>query len=175
MIKLGFMIDNLGTNQLANSLINSGNSFLKNNSQSDLIIFRQNIMPNCVQPNFGIMDTAEAYNYDGVVVATSLSTADYLIRCPGPCKKLYYIWDLEWVSHSQKIYEIFEAVYNSTELEIVCRSEEHAHFVNTCWNKRDIKIIEDADVSLFYDYVSVEKPVKTRPRTFVEGLFYAKR
>lgn len=170
MYKLGFLLDNMGASEFAASLIYKANQFLENTYNMDLIAFRQNIYFSCYKPNFAIMDVSETFNYDGVVIANNLFNADYLAKCPGPIRKIFYIWDLEWVYQGVKIYDQIANVYQNPNLELVARSDSHAHFIESCWGAKVSQIMPDIDINALYQLVKTTPP---KPRTFVEGEFYA--
>jgi len=171
--KLGMLLNNLGGSQLAASAIIAGNRFVKDNPQSDLIFFQSNLTMPCYRPNFAVMDYAEVYGHDAVCIATDFDSAKYLIKCPGPSHRIFYVWDLEWL-HGGKTYEDFAGIYKNELLDIVVQSEVHKEIFTRSWNRIPSTVVENADLSEFYKYVTEIKKPTLKRRTFVEGLFYAK-
>ncbi len=171
MLKLGILVDNLGPTQLASALISSANDYLLTHPQNDFVIFRENIYPNCMRPNFAIMDTSEVYSFDGVVLATNISNAEYLSKCPGPVRKIFYVCDPEWHFDPNKTFEKYNTIYKNPDLEIVCRSSEHAFLIESLWG-RTVDEVLPPDIPQIFEYL--EKDFTPKPKTYVEGLFYDK-
>lgn len=150
MIKIGIMLDNIGPNQLAHYMINSGNAVLENYSQKlDLVAFTQQTVHPCALPNFATMNMSEAYDYKGHLVATDLSTVTKLLKCPGTRKKFFYVWDLEWTRPQNKNFAVLKEIYNNPSIELISRSENHDKIIELCWRK-PIGIVEDGRVDQFY-------------------------
>jgi hypothetical protein len=150
MIKIGIMLDNVGPNQLAHYIINSGNKFLEKNSRrSDLIMFIHNVVSPCAHINFSVMNVSEAYDFDGFLVATSLHTAAKLAKTPGTKKKFFYVWDLEWLRPYGRNFEGVSALYKHPQIELIARSQPHKDLIELSW-KPTIGIVEDGRVEQFY-------------------------
>jgi hypothetical protein len=150
MIKIGLMLDNIGPNQLAHYLIQTGNSFLEKNSQrADLVAFTQQTIHPIATPNFATMNISEAYDYNGFLVATNLQTAIKMLKCPGTRRKFFYVWDLEWTRPQNKNFAILKEIYNNPKIELISRSANHDKLIELCWRK-PIGLVEDARVDQFY-------------------------
>jgi hypothetical protein len=148
---MGFMLDNIGPNQLAHGLINSGNRFLEKNGQrSDIVLFIQNIIHPVQVPNFAHMNISESYDYNGNLVATSLNTAVKLLKCVGTRKRFFYVWDLEWTRPQNKNFAVINQIYNNPLVELIARSHTHSDLIELCW-KKPIGVIEDGKVEKFYE------------------------
>lgn len=149
--KLGIIVNNLGPNQLAYYLINTGNKFV-NDGEKDLTLFFHDLMPECANPLFGIMNLAEVYSYNGPVVATNINNASRLLEYPGPSKKVFYVWDLEWLRMPNKQYEQLNDVYG--KIPLIARSKRHYDILSNAW-QQPIGIVEDADVNKLYELAKV--------------------
>jgi hypothetical protein len=141
----GFLVNNLGSNQLAYYLIRNINQYLDRENPTDIIIFYEQLTRPCFIPNCAVMYTQEAWSYDGVVIATNLSTAEKLLRFPSPKKKYFYVWDLEWLRHSGKFSD-YKKLYRNPELKLIARSVQHAHIIEQCWNTSVAAIIENVNI-----------------------------
>ncbi len=151
MIKIGVMLDNIGPNQLAHYLINSGNSVLEKESQKlDLVTFVQQIVHPVMVPNFATMNMSECFDYKGTLVATSLSTAVKMLKCPGTRSKYFYVWDLEWTRPQNKNFGVLKEIYNNPKIQLISRSENHDKIIELCWRK-PCGIVEDGRVDQFYN------------------------
>lgn len=151
MIKIGIMLDNIGPNQLAHYMINSGNVVLEHNSQKvDLVAFISQTVHPCALPNFATMNVSEAYDYKGFLVATNLSSAIKMLKCPGTRKKFFYVWDLEWTRPQNKNFAALKDIYNNPSIELISRSANHDKIIELCWRK-PLGIVEDGRIEQFYE------------------------
>lgn len=153
MIKIGIMLDNIGPNQLAHYMISSGNAILEKNSQKlDLVAFINQTVHPCAIPNFATMNASEAYDYKGNLIATSLSTAIKMLKCPGTRNKFFYVWDLEWTRpqiNQGKNFAVLKDIYNNPNIQLISRSANHDKIIELCW-KKPLGIVEDGRVDQFY-------------------------
>jgi hypothetical protein len=132
MKKIGFFVDKLDSSELAFLILNQVN---KNaDVKIDATIFTTSPSLPMVLPQCAVMGAVELYDYDGVAVATSLETAQILSNMIGPKKKVFYIWDLEWMRIPQKSYEALAPIYQDPQFIIAARSNEHAKVIENAWN-----------------------------------------
>ncbi len=150
MKKLGVIVDSLGPNELAYHLISSGNALIQNmpKERIDLIVFFQNILPQCLPLQFSSMNLSEAYDYNGTLIATDLLAASKMVNYPGPKRKIFYVWDLEWIRLPNRNYDSFAECYGDERLELFCRSKQHQFFIKNAWG-REAKIIEYCNLEEF--------------------------
>ena len=152
MKKIGVLINNLGPSQLAYYLIKNGNKFVKNGDK-DLIAFFYEIVPECMRPNFSLMNLSEAYNYNGILVATDANSASRIIEFPGTTNRFFYVWDLEWVRFPNKQFEDLSIIYNNDKLPLIARSKTHYDLLKKIW-KEPIGICENAKIEDLYKITS---------------------
>lgn len=158
MFKLGIILDHLGPAQLPFCFINAANDFLEKNSQGiDVVAFVQNLTPLSAQPNFARMNTAEAFDYNGHLIATNLKQAWSAIKFPGTRQKYLYVWDLEWVRGQNKNFPFLSDVYQNPAIELIARSKPHKDIIELCWNRPVLGIVEDGRLDQFYDLLKDRK------------------
>ena len=142
MNKIAIMLDDLGPSQLAHTVICQGNDLCANHQGYDVVALYEDLQRPCIPMNFACMQIAEGWAFDGVVVATSFSTAEKLLSFPSASKKLFMVWDLEWIRLKQKSFRQLLSVYGNEQLTLLARSYDHAKAIADCWN-RTVKVIED--------------------------------
>ncbi len=147
-MKLGVLLRDLGPSQLAYGVIKKLNEALASGQLRDAAAFFEEPAPPCLQPRFACMQLAEAWAFDGAVVATTLSGARKLVRFPSAARSFFYVWDLEWVRRPGVPYEELRSTYCDPSLRLVARSVEHAAVIRSCWG-RDCLISEDFDLAAF--------------------------
>lgn len=152
MKKIGVVLNNMGACQLAYYLIKKGNQFVESGDK-DLVAFFYEIAPECMRPNFASMNLSEAYNYDGLLVATDANSASRIIEFPGTTNRFFYVWDLEWVRMQNKQFEDLSVIYNNDRLPLIARSKTHYDLIKKIW-KEPIGICEDADIEQLYKITS---------------------
>lgn len=147
MLKIGVIVDNLGPNQLAHAVISSANIYLeKNRGKTDFLVFQKNILPYCLRPNFAVMNTSEAFDFDGVLIATDINAASQIVKYPGPKKRIFYSYDLEWL-RMQRNYEMLHPIYSHSRLEVWARSNHHARLIEQTWGVKVKNVLENFELS----------------------------
>lgn len=147
MIKIGIAVPDLGNNQLAFSLIHKANALMEREFNVDLIAFYCNLVNPILNMSFSSMQLVEAYGYSGLLVATTLNTASNIIAFPGPKKKFFYVWDLEWMRHKTPSFSSLKDIYRNPELNLIARSGEHKRAIEESWNRSVVGIVDDFDMN----------------------------
>lgn len=144
MHRLGIAVPSLGAGHLSYVLVRNVNQLLRRGYDTDVVLFYENLTRPGLWPDCAVMQMAEAFGYDAPMIATSLSTAEKLLRFPGPAKRVFYVWDLEWLRlGNQKQFEHLQSVYGNTRLMLVARSRDHARVLENAWNRPVAAIVED--------------------------------
>ena len=144
MKRIGVMADELGASQLSECLLESFNSICESDVDADTIVFYKKHPILRAVPLFSCMEQTEVWGYEGVVVATCLSSAETLLQITGPTKKFFYVWDLEWTRKAGQKYSKLKSVYDNPNIHLIARSEHHAKIIEACW-KKPLAIIKDFD------------------------------
>ena len=165
-MNLGFLVKNLGASQLGYYLSRNINNHLENNHELDIICYTEEFERNCMHTNFSVMEMAEAWGQRGPMIATSISTAEKLVKIPAASKKYFYIWDLEWYHIQNRLVGDFfrkqiyiyntGSIYHDPSLELICRSQEHADIISNNFNREVRHIIEDFNLNKILEVVNNE-------------------
>lgn len=139
MLKLGIAVDNLSANQLSYYILRQIHD--KKTTDFDIVLFFNKLTRPCITSKATTLHISEMWDYDGIVVATDLNTAQKLIHAPRPQKKYFYIWNLEWRQIPQDYISLF-SVYGNKNLSLITRSEEYRWLIKNNWN-RDSKILDN--------------------------------
>jgi len=143
--KLAVMVNNLGPSQLAYALITQANALVGDRYDLDIVALYDTLAKPCHAMNFAAMQAAEGWGFDGPVVATTLNTAAKVLNFPAASRKLFLVWDLEWLRTQRKTFRPLQAVYGHPDLTLLARSKDHAQAISDCWN-RDSIVVEDFDL-----------------------------
>ena len=140
-MRAGVAVNSLGISQMAFEVTKQINNIKNLDEYWDIIVFYHTYDRIINSPLFCMLHEQELWGFDGPVIATDLSTADRLLKCPCPTKKFFYMWDLEWLM-SQYDVDLLASVYMNPELDLIARSEHHASIIKDCW-KEPVATIED--------------------------------
>ncbi len=145
-MKLGIAVKNLGPHQLAYYAIKNINLYCRDRCDMDCILFYENQSRPCLPMNFATMQIFESYCYDGIMVATCLSTADKVIKSPGNKKRFFYVWDLEWIRFANKHFNVLHGIYAHPSIQLIARSESHKKLIEDCWNVKVKGVVDDLNI-----------------------------
>ena len=158
MNKLAFAVTDLSASQLSCMLLRNIANFMTKHYDTDIIVFYENLEIPCMPPACAVMQIHEAFSYDGPLVATSLSTAEKLIRFPGPRQRAFYVWDLEWIRLQHKSYESLRDIYASPELTLFARGHDHAQLIEDVWNRKVAAVVEDFNLHEILTVITGSSP-----------------
>jgi hypothetical protein len=151
--QIGFIVEDLTSSQLSFNLIKNLNDFLED-SDVDCVVFFENAGSPVVNPNFSIMSINEIWNFDGDLVATSMSTALRLSKTFSPNKKFYYVWDLEWLRRHGKTFEYNVQAFRQNNCQLISRSLEHSKAIENYCNKPVKYIVEDFNIKKIMEIIN---------------------
>lgn len=157
MNKVGILVNNLGRNQLAHALIDSVNTYLEGNDGVDIITFTENVVHPCNVPKFAVMNLNEAWEYNGLVIATTLSTAKQALVFPGAKRRLFYVWDMEWIRAGDGDFDYYNSIYSNLDIDLVARSDAYARILERCWNRPVKAVVENFNVGELIRYGQTNK------------------
>jgi hypothetical protein len=146
VLKLGIAVSHLGASQLGFYLARSANALLAQGREYEVVVFYQDLQPPCFEPRFSCQPIQEAFGFDGVMVATSFATAQAVSRFPSASKRLWYLWDLDWLRMLNKDYRSLAGVYRDERLSVLARSEDHAKAFENVWLRPVAGIVPDFDL-----------------------------
>lgn len=148
-MSLGIIVSSMGKNQLAYHISKA--------ATSNFVVFYENLAKPWFVLPFAIMNIGEAYDFRGPVVATTLISAEKLLKFPGPTSRYFYIWDLEWMRETGMTYEELSNVYNNPQISLIARNEDYARVIERCWNRSPIDVVENCDMAKLMKVVGDEK------------------
>ena len=138
--KIGFIVDDLSSSQLSYEVISSINSFDTSFDQ-DFVVFFENSSPMVIEPFFGVMNLQELWGFDGIAIATSVSSCLSLSNTQSPIKKFFYVWDLEW-SRNRSSYDQGIQAFLKEDIDLIARSEDHAKAIKNYCNRDVVGVFD---------------------------------
>jgi len=76
-----------------------------------------------------------------------------MLNSISPKRKLFYIWDLEWLRPHAKDFIANLRIYRHPKLELIARSISHAQAVENYANKKVNAIIPDFNLQYIISYL----------------------
>jgi hypothetical protein len=147
-MNIGLVTNNLGLNDRSLNVIVCLNKMAENNYNP--VAFVRNIEPYPISPLFCILKQSEVFSFNGTLIAMDIESARLVLANVSSKRKIYYLWDLEWVFTSQENYNNNADVYLSPHLNFVARSTDHAKIFRKVWGKR-ANVIEE------FEYEQIRK------------------
>lgn len=123
MIKIGFVVENLSSGQIPYTLIKSTNKIVENSIDTCIVAFMEENTAPCITPRFARFHIANAFLFDGILIATSLRTAS-LIQNFTSNKKYYYINDLEYLRKNVNQDE-WRSILSNKDIKKFARCHDH--------------------------------------------------
>lgn len=152
MNKIGVMVGDLGASQLSYNVVKKLNDQCKN-SKDDFVAFIENITNFVVQPAFAVLGVNEIWSFDGVLIATSVSTASHMIKAVNPSQKYFYVWDLEWMRPHGHDFQYNVKAFNDPSIQLIARSHDHALAIKNYCNRDVAGIVDDFNIDQLYEVI----------------------
>lgn len=145
--KIGIIHDNYASSDSAFLGISYANKLVEL-TDIEPYLFYKNLPNPVIPPACSMMNVFDVWGFDGLTIALDLDSADALIKCVGPTRKVLYAWDLEWLRPNKKDFLQNVRIYRGIE-KLVCRSDEHRNALSKYCNRDDIEVIEDFNLFEF--------------------------
>lgn len=140
-IPISILVHDLGPTQLSYMCTKT----LNNLYDMPFTVYTEILSPTCLPPKFPILHISEAWAQPGIAIATSLSTANKMLKFPRASHKLLYVWDLWWLRGRQRIYNNFASIFLNKELKLIARSTTHAQLIVNCFNRKPEFVFDNFD------------------------------
>ena len=138
MQSIAIVVDNLGLKDLSYFLIKEINNYKQD---LDIIVFNESPYLPPIKPQFAVLQISSLYSYEHTAIATSFKTALRLLSSPSPIRKLFYLWELDWMMGIYQFDQLLN-LYNNPQLELLTRTEQQQQIVKNVWDK-DSKVINN--------------------------------
>jgi hypothetical protein len=122
----------------------------------DVVGFHERSVAPAATLPFARMSVAESYGWDGQGLAVTWQTADRLLQCPSLSRRLFYVWDLEWLRPHWPDWEWYARIVRDERLVVVARSSTHARALEVAFNRRP-GVVADHDLDLLLPHLGLER------------------
>jgi len=134
MNKLGVIVRDLDRSQSNFFLLQTLNQ-LNQEMNIDCCVFYENSSIPIIPILFSTFHINEVYDFTGTVISTYMLGTKRLLGSPGPKKKFFYIWNLEWNKIPQFAYNNIRDIYLNPDMNLIARSDHHAKLIGGCFKK----------------------------------------
>jgi hypothetical protein len=116
----------------------------------DVVFFYQQVSPTPLKPFCATMNISEIWSFDGTLIATDINSASVVNKVVSPAKKIFYVWDLEWMRpYHQQNYLYNLSIFRSPYLKLVARSEDHVKLIEHYCNRKVDNVIQNFQLDNF--------------------------
>jgi hypothetical protein len=154
-MKVNFLIEHMGSSQLAYLLIKACNHLAAAGKYSPIIFYNQ-ISRKVIQPHFPTMQLVEAWAQSGMTISTSLDLTINLLDFPGPNKKIFYVWDLEWIRDIRYRWKVLSDIFLDKKIIIIAQNEIHANAIYNSFHRKPDYLIYNCDIKQFEEMLNNE-------------------
>lgn len=161
MKKIGFYLPHLGASQAAFYAINTAN-YLFGKPDLDVTIFYQELFQPCSKPLCATLNGSEVWTFDGILITTNINTTIMATNALSPKRRLFYVWDLEWLRPNNKDFFYNIQAYRNPKVELVARTLAHAQVIENYANRPVNAIIPDFNINYMFDYLERTNDTTTK-------------
>jgi hypothetical protein len=98
-------------------------------SIDDIIGFVINLSHKVIETHFAYTNISDISHFNnGLLIATSINTADCLNKASVTSQRVYYIWDMSWIGKTFNFYSMYNLLSNK-KLKVLVRSELQAKVI----------------------------------------------
>lgn len=131
--QVGIILPNLGASQLLHEVVGKINQ-----TRGPYTVYYEDIYPTYVRIHAPLMNITESKYFSGRLIATTLSSADYILSSLQHNELIFYIYDLEWL-RGKTDYVANQLIYRNPKLKLYTRCKEYAELIKQYTN-RDVGI-----------------------------------
>jgi len=142
-MNIGLIVNNLGASQLSYDLINQANK-ISFEGQHECFFFPRNLVVPCLPVKCTILNLTEIHDFQGLLLSFNLQDTQLLAETKNPARKVFYVWDLEWLRGKLNFVENLP-IYTDKRLELYCRSHDHQKAIENYCNVLS-HVVEDVNL-----------------------------
>jgi hypothetical protein len=141
MKSIATIVNALDHTQMAFYMIKELNKTLGDVEYSPICFYSTLSHPPVI-PFFACMNTSYYSRFDGATVATSIETANMMLKTKNNSRKFLYLWDLEWLRRPLNFDDVISVLCHS-DISIIARSNSHKDMITNYCNKEPAGIVDD--------------------------------
>lgn len=143
-MKTGVLFNDFGKTDKNYQIMTSMNQFVKTRTD-ELCAFIMNVSHKIINTDFAYINISDVSHFnDGLLIATSIDTADVLSKTSTTSKKCLYLWSIDWLGQAV-VYNGIKRILSDKNLKIITRSQLQADIIKNNYNV-DAVVLEEFDV-----------------------------
>ena len=139
------VLNSLSNSDLAFVSINQVGHELNQETDTDCLFLTEEKHPPCIPIPCARMNISEVYSCKGLLISTSLSTANTVAKAIVEAEKVFYVWDLEFLRGKKDFVDNVK-IYRNPALTLIARSQSHADAIENYCNRKPDFIIPDLNI-----------------------------
>jgi hypothetical protein len=141
-MQTGIILDHTAFSSLNYLVISEINKRVKE-SVEDICIFSQNISSRILEPHCSVIDVSELPMLtDGVLISFDLSSTQSMIRARTPAKKVFFLWDMEWLYHNTD-FSLVYSMLTDPHIILIARTDTHAKIIENMTGQKPDAVLEE--------------------------------
>lgn len=156
-MNIGLLVPDLGTSQLAYMAINQVNLASTVDKDNSYYLFYENATMPCVNPLVACMNISELHTFKGVLISTSIDLTLASLNAVTNTRKLFYVWDLEWLRPNKNNFLYNMQAFRNEQVEILSRSNSHARAVENYCNRTPSLIVNNFNLLAIKEHLREEQ------------------
>jgi hypothetical protein len=149
-MKIGVIFDDFAKSDKNYTLIDKINKFVEK-SNDEICGFLTNISHKVIDTFFAYSNTSDISHFNnGILVATSLDTADAVSKTSVNSQKCLYIWNMDWLGQPFNFYGVY-GILSSPNIKKIVRSQLQADIIKNNFNVEVDGIDEDFNLENIYE------------------------
>lgn len=141
MISLGFVLKDIGPNQMAYTCISNANKWLEDNYGIAPVIFFEEVAVPCIEPDFARYNIHSVSHYYGYLVYTDIDSF-FSTKSISPSKKLFYIYDINTLFKDDR----FGKILNDNNVIKIFRCSDYLKKIKSLGFKLNDNIVADFNI-----------------------------
>jgi len=132
-MKTGILFNDFTKNDKNYHLMKTMNAKVLNKSD-ELCAFILNVSQKIIKTEFAYTNISDIAHFNGgLLIATSLDTADAMLKTSVNSKKCLYLWNMEWLGQ-RTVYKGVKKLLSDDRIKIICRSQLQADIIKNNYN-----------------------------------------
>lgn len=141
-MKTMICFENISYSQFNNEVITEVNKYVESNNDELCVLTLDQSYP-FTNINTAIFHPSEMDSFNnGLIVSSTIKTAQMSLSCSNNSKKLLFLYDLDWMFYPMMYDELYE-VLNNKNLILVSRSKDHIKPIKNLRGKEPEAVIEN--------------------------------
>ena len=130
-----FFINKLDNSHPVTTMSHNLNLMLYEHFEYNPTVFHKTSGKVLIYPQFPHMMMQHIYSYEGIVISTDIDTTKLLGGCMRTTRKIFYVFDLEWLYLATPQFGELQKIYQNPDIELLARCQVHYDILKRVWKQ----------------------------------------